>query len=115
MTGKLAAWPEDEKKTEGRLLEEHRYTSEGYLRFIAWWIGISMTLILTGGGFFITKMWSKVESIETSLFDIRKSGEKTSRRIAFVEIVNREIAEKQGISIKTLESLRELQESKHPN
>lgn len=107
---KLAEWPSGVEKTDQRIHEEHHNASEGYLKFIAWWIGVSTMVIISGGGFFIHTLFSQVESMKISLSQMNSRGEKMSRRIAFVEVINREIAEKNGINIRTLESVRDLQE-----
>lgn len=114
MNAKTTEWPDLEKPQATKELHEAvKEASSGYLRFIAWWIGISMTVIIAGAGTFITKIWSNVDSIEQSLTKMASQNERFSRRMAFIEIVNRELAEKNGLNIQTLEKLRDLQEKEY--
>lgn len=114
MNAKATEWPDMEKPQATRELHDAvKEASAGYLRFIAWWIGISMTVIIGGAGFFLTKVWEKVGSIESSLTNMSEQTQRTSRRMAFIEIINRELAEKNGLNIHTLEKLRDLQERQY--
>ena len=110
MKAQLSKWPEDKIKTPERRSEERDGSMADYLKLIFWVVTVAFSVIITGGGFFISQAWSKVSSMEASLTQMNVRGVKLSRRMAFIEVVNREIAEKQGLNLKTLEGVRDLQE-----